>query len=148
MSVIIGIDPGKQGAAVALAENGGVLGVVDFAVAIEGFQQFLADYSDRAVVWIEKVHASPQMGLASAFKFGVQFGFVCASCEAHGLPVNFVTPMGWQKPLMIPARSKVGAHRHKALLKQAALEMFPGVPWTLRTCDAALIAGYGLRHTK
>jgi len=67
-------------------------------------QQAIKKYGLRYAV-IEQVSSSPQMGIASSFKFGQGYGEVLGVLEALGLVVHFVHPSLW-KPHMQLSRDK------------------------------------------
>ncbi len=67
-------------------------------------QQAIKKYALRYAV-IEQVASSPQMGVASSFKFGQGYGEVLGVLEALGLIVHFVHPALW-KPHMGLSRDK------------------------------------------
>jgi hypothetical protein len=140
---IISIDPGASGAVVIRSSDGPILEVAKF----EGWETV-----HRAIVratrspsgscgvaaLIERVWASPVMGVSSAFAFGENYGTWIGALRASAIKVYSVTPQTWQKSLRIEA---VGPAR-KAALCAAAKVMFPGEKVTLKTADALLISEY------
>lgn len=95
---------------------------------------------------IEKVSSSPQMGVVSAFTFGMGHGKLLMALTAAGIPFEEVTPQVWQKGLKIPQRGKTEEKTaFKNRLRQRCQQLFPDVSVTLATCDALLIAEYGRR---
>jgi hypothetical protein len=98
------------------------------------------------VAVIERVWASPVMGVSAAFAFGGNyFGWVMA-LKASGIPVLAVTPQQWQK-VAAPQISEQGADRKRALRALAA-ERFPDLKVTLATADALLISEYALAQLR
>lgn len=146
MNYLIGIDPGKGGASVVLSVEGVVRDIFEFSKGGEsGFLEFARVWSDKgALAVMEKVSAMPKQGVASTFKFGDNTGFLRGVVMGNGIPLELVLPATWQKGLMLP---KVPTKtKHKANLKDVAARVYPGHKWTLATCDAFLIARWGLEH--
>lgn len=144
--MIIGIDPGKNG---AIATLDGV------AVAVLAK---LGKYTDKEVLtWLkeaieeagtpprcalEKVSSSPQMGVVSSFSFGREFGRLQAILAALTIDTRLVSPQRWQKSLGCMSGGD------KNVTKQKAMELFPDQKVTHVTADALLIAEYCRRNEK
>lgn len=140
-----GVDPGKGGAVVALADgritfckNAGT--EHDTARFILGLME--ANWGCDAFAMIERVSAHPKEGVHSVFEFGRSYGFLRGCLVAAGVPFEEVTPAVWQRAVGI---LKVGGesgtekkNRHKACAQQ----LFPGITVTHATADALLIAEY------
>lgn len=139
----LGIDPGVSGG----------LGIVDeFGQHVAAFR--LKDATDRDVwEWfetntstaeirgcMEKVSASPQMGVVSAFTFGNGNGFLRGLLVASAIPFDMVTPQRWQKELNCLSRGD------KNVTKARAQQLWPGVKITHGVADCLLIAEYGRRQ--
>ncbi len=139
---VIGIDPGKNGA-FAVIENGVLCSVFAFtkhersAIARAIYQQ------KPEIFFIEKVNASPQQGVVSAFSFGRNAECVECAATLTEIPVKLVKPVEWQS-----AVGKLSGGDKKTLL-QRAKELHPeGVGSkmiTRDTADAVLIAHYGYK---
>ena len=86
---IIGIDPGKSGAA-AFIEDGQLTVVRKFDSNIDRCRN-LASCSPDAF-FIERVTASPQMGVVSAFTFGKWAESVECAAVVSGAPLYMVRP--------------------------------------------------------
>ena len=87
--------------------------------------------------------AFPTDGRVGSFSFGENYGQWQGILASYELDPMYVTPKTWQthfdikKGLPKPVRKKI--------LKQMAIEKCPGIKRiTLKTCDALLIAIYGL----
>jgi hypothetical protein len=132
--VFLGIDPGVGGGIACLDEAGGVV----FAVAMPESDHDLFAYLDgrvgRAV--LEKVHSSPQMGVASSFTFGVQFGRCRMALAAAAIPFDLVSPQKWQRLL------NCFSEGDKAVTKIRAAQLFPGLKVTHAIADCLLLAEY------
>lgn len=84
----IGIDPGKSGAIAVLSAIGLLWQKLDATEA--DVSDFLNAHAVEAkFALIEKVSASPQMGVCSAFTFGRSFGFFDWHIDRASRPVRF-----------------------------------------------------------
>jgi hypothetical protein len=93
------------------------------------------------VVLIEEVHASPVMGISSAFTFGREFERWLTAAGILGIPIYGVTPQQWQRGL--PLTGDPG--NRKAALSALAKDSYRHLTGiTLATCDALLISGFGV----
>jgi len=105
---VIGIDPGRTGAAVVVSvetlrplkwftfDVGGPWGCLDKLTAVYNIHEL--------TVFIEKVGASPQMGVVSAFSFGKSFGELLGYLAAYEVFPTQVAPQTWQTVVDIPAK--------------------------------------------
>lgn len=108
MIAYLGIDPGVKGACAVIYEPSGVAEVYDYGSAEDLLLlQALAEamWCQALYVLIERVHSTPQMGVASSFKFGANFGEWCGRLEALGIPYDYVAPGAWQR-VMFKAMTK------------------------------------------
>ena len=141
----MGIDPGQSGSIAVIRSTGSVVQLMPMpATERDVFDsiKYLAEDSVNAV--IEKVHAMPQQGVSSTFKFGVGYGGLRMALIAAGIPFDEVTPMKWQKALGVVKRNTKTESKndHKKKLLQKAQQLFPGIKITLKTADSLLIAEY------
>ena len=90
-------------------------------------------------IYLEQVHAMPNDGRSSAFKFGVNYGMWFGITANY--KVNLVTPQKWQSHYgQLPKDKSL----RKRKLKEMAIEIVNNdVKPTLCTSDAILIANYG-----
>ena len=108
---------------------------------IDSVEELASEGVDAA--FIEKVNAFPGQGIASTWKFAQNYGFERGVIRILKIPLHEVRPQVWQKGLGIPqVKEKT---KRKAALKDTAGRLFPSMKWTLKTCDAALIALYGAK---
>ena len=142
----IGIDPGKSGG-IAVITNETVKvhpcpqTVDDMATLIGICLNDVAAY--RVRVFLEKVWAFPTDGRAGSFVFGQNFGHWQGILASHEIKPVLVTPKTWQSHFEI--KKGLTKNIRKKLLKQMAIERCPSVKRiTLKTCDALLIAIYGV----
>lgn len=137
MFYIIGIDPGINGAVCIMP-----IQAEPNIYAIKPFSRPLPLPRDltNAICFIESVHSSPLMGVASAFTFGENFGFWQGRIEAaNPFSLTFVQPALWQRALGIPVKSS------KKDLVAIAKQISKDKNINYKTADAFLIAEYGRR---
>lgn len=154
MDAVIGIDPGKTGAAVLLV-NGNWAGHVDFTdgPSVAGMiKMWCSVYPVRHIV-LEQVHAMPPRrdvmggqrvaGTKSMFTFGENFGWWQGLLDALAPEYNF----SWS--MVLPRRWQVGLVPKKASATDkpgltVARRMWPDAPLGRKKdhnrADAALIA--------
>lgn len=112
--IVIGIDPGLNGALCLFAPEHGIIELTDmpvFKVAVGGKLRArldlagLRDLLDGWRAWgpacvvVEDVGARP--GQSGMFTFGYVQGAIEATCMCHGLHVERVTPKVWKKALRV-----------------------------------------------
>lgn len=95
--------------------------------------------------YVELVHASPGMGVVSAFSFGHGAGVIDAVIDVAKVPMQRVSPNWWKQ--------RMGVTRDKAETQEAATRIFgTDKYWPLRKhnglAEAALIALWGAREGK
>ena len=142
----IGIDPGKSGGVAVLTDETAKVypcprTVKDMAILIGMCLSDVAAYRTR--VFLEKVWAFPTDARSRAFIFGENYGQWQGILASHELAPVLVTPKTWQAHFEI----KKGLPKpiRKKMMKQMAIERCPEIKRiTLKTCDALLIAIYGL----
>ena len=100
--MIIGVDPGKTGGFVVAGQGHGppVIVKVQKFKGMETSEMGFALYSaicqyKPEVVCIEKVHASPRMGVASAFTFGQCYETLCTAARISGTKTLHKSPQEW-----------------------------------------------------
>lgn len=146
---ILGIDPGVEGALAFIDPVACTLRVEDMptytltkqktkryvdAVLLGGFLR----HRNIAHAFVEDVHASPQMGVVSAFSFGEGYGAVKGALAALAVPLDKVPPAEWKKQMRAP--------RDKKESRARALELMPSCAAMLKRPDraeAAMIAMFG-----
>jgi Holliday junction resolvasome RuvABC endonuclease subunit len=139
----IGIDPGKNGGIAVLKD--GMAHTLSRLGRFDDYQisEWLYELSDEErpnLCIIEKVHSSPQMGVVSAFSFGVEYGRMKALCH-YGMSLFCeVSPQRWQKSMGCMTKGD------KNVTKDLAQELFPDVHVTHANADALLIAEYCRRN--
>lgn len=145
----LGIDPGKSGAITVIDwwEKDSLLGkstetTITSCKLTEtelDIWKWLENNVDvlNAVATIENVHSMPKQGVASAFTFGKNFGFLIGLLTASSIPYKFVTPQKWQKGMQCMTGGD------KNISKAAAQRLWPRIKMTHAIADSLLIAEYG-----
>ena len=146
MTLIIGIDPGQSG--------GIAWWTTDIGMSVTPMPETERDIYDTLshlfelgyeydsglkFAYLEQVHSMPKQGVASTFKFGMNYGFLRACLMGNGMPFETVTPQKWQKALGCLSKGD------KNVTKRKAQELFPHNKVTHKTADALLICEYGRR---
>lgn len=157
MSAVIGIDPGLSGALARYDLETTALLVEDMPVFKIGSKTVidalglarLIDVwgADQGVVaFLEFVASSPQMGVASAFKFGEGCGIVKGVLAANFVRVESVTPPAWKRAM--------GVKADKDGCRAVAAQRFPRQSGLFARkkddgrAEAALIALYGAQQAQ
>tara|TARA_B100000963_G_scaffold344454_1_gene347317 strand:- start:402 stop:896 length:495 start_codon:yes stop_codon:yes gene_type:complete len=152
--IIIGIDPGLNGA-LAILEQKKVIKLFDMPVMAEGkknkrqlnsaqlvhiIKNNTTNLADTVVV-VEQVNAMPGQGVTSMFNFGQTFGAIKGVCAALELPIFFVRPSKWKKHFELINASK-DASRTKAIQIYPNLSNELSKKKDVNKSDALLIALY------
>lgn len=155
--IVLGIDPGLDGAACRLAPDGGVdlydmptltiaggksnqreLAIADIRGWLHG-----ASCDGRTIAYLESVHAMPGQGVRSMFTMGHGLGVWEGLLAGMEIPYVKVTPQRWKKALMD------GMGKDKDAARLVALRRYPQLAGHLTRkkdhgrADALLIATYG-----
>ena len=159
MKIIIGIDPGLDGAVCILYENG----EIDFydtpTLEIKSGRKKKREYnvnemannmrislpmypSRDILVVLEKIHSMPGQGVRSMFSMGEGFGIWKGIIAGLNLSLELVTPQAWKKEMMD------GSGKDKDASRQKAIQLFPNIADKLSRkkdhgrADALLMAEY------
>lgn len=118
-------------------------------------EDILLSFEDDCIVTIEQVSSSPQMGVASAFNFGVSYGmalsafaFFARNTEEHTIRIVPALPAVWKRHMRVSAP---GASRTdmKKISRTAAAKLWPRAYKEFEMAkddgraEAALLAEYG-----
>jgi len=103
--------------------------------------------------YLENVHARPDEGVSSSFKFGIAFGSLLSLLAYKNIPYTLVSPVTWTKKVCIGAPAAMDTKDRSRLV---ASRLFPSVEFILSGCkkahmglvDSALIAYYGYIEEK
>jgi hypothetical protein len=141
MQKVIGVDPGKNGA-VAYISDGKLIDVVPFKKDIMNCRNYTQRVrSAEWTIFIEKVHASPQMGVISAFTFGKYAEAVETAAHLSNARYHIVKPATWQGAIGCFAKGDKGTLLSHA--KQLFPQMYKEKMFNRSSADAVLIAYYG-----
>lgn len=145
--MIIGIDPGANGAAICLGHKK--------AINVFRFKKFdchswyeLGQFLDQfkyydPKVYMEAVSAMPRDAKSTAFTFGKNTGIILGVIyTALEVTPTEVHSQKWQRHFGLGAKFESKTARKNAQ-KAKAQELFPNIKVTLDIADALLIAQYG-----
>lgn len=133
-AVVLGIDPGLNGAIAALSDRGEFEHVSDLPVIrdkslawIDGaqLQSTLIDIirGRDAIACVERVSAMPRQGVASSFQFGVVFGSVLSVLQAMQCRVELVTPAVWKRSHGLSSDKNASLYKARLMFPQADLRL-------------------------
>lgn len=133
--IYIGIDPGKSGS-IAFLHKANAWTIPTDSTHRDLWQslQDAASIAPIKFALIERVSASPQMGVVSAFTFGQSYGALEMLLACAGVPFERVTPVTWQNAM----KCRTGGNKN--ISKARAQELFPKIKITHKNADALLIA--------
>lgn len=131
--IYYGIDPGRNGGIAVLNEVGLVFEAIPMPVTERDLLDACSRYTP-ARGYLEKVSASPQMGVTSAFTFGRGFGRLEMALTAARMSFDEVTPQRWQAAMQCLSGGD------KNVTKRRAQQLFPDLVVTHKTADALLLA--------
>ena len=156
--IIIGIDPGLDGAIAAIDTNQTFAAVFDMptlelksgkkrkrTIDCHNVVKILTDLSDgeHCRAFLELVHSMPGQGVRSMFTMGQTFGALKMALTALKIPFEEVTPQRWKKEILHGTMKDKDASRYKAQ------QLFPSVELSRKKdhnrADALLIAEFGRR---
>ena len=166
--IIIGIDPGLEGALTAMDQNGEILECIDMPVIQIGERVSKKKNKDGVKIktpinvvsgvgiysffykwkpddaYLEKVHSMPKQGVASSFTFGDTYGVARGAAEVYlGRLPKAVTPSAWKEAAGLIALDK-DASRRLALRMWPYTEAQLKFKYNVDRADSMLIARYGL----
>lgn len=142
MTTIIGLDPGKSGGIAVLREGLAPMAfkMPDTESDIYHLLSGIERADGRVVAYIENVHSSPQMGVKSAFTFGMGYGGLRMALMCLGIPFTEISPGKWQREMHCSSKGD------KNVTKARAQQLFPSLRITHWGADALLIAAYGFQQ--
>ena len=115
----------------------------------------LADYldPDDAVAYVERAHASPRMGVSSAFAFGECLGLVVGILAHLAVPIHFVNPEQWKRGMGLTKKGSRELGRNEERDKHPSIDLarklYPALHQQLNyakhdgRAEALLIAHWG-----
>lgn len=149
----IGVDPGKAGGIALVEENDPHTSVNAIAWKMPETERDVFDLlselvarGDVRAAYIEKVASSPQMGVASAFTFGMGYGAIRMALIAANIPFELVAAGVWQRTMGCIMKGNTELGKNKNITKARAQQLFPDLKITHALADSLLIAEYGRRQ--
>lgn len=142
--IILGIDPGKNGALALLDTDARRVTVHDMPGTTAELHELVAGLPPIRVCVLEKLHAGPSMGRTTVATMFEGYGVLKGALAWRSIPVRDVRPGKW-KP-------SIGVSADKNSSRQKASEVFPDdAPLFARVKDdgraeASLLALYGLEQ--
>ena len=154
--LVIGIDPGASGGIAwqLLGDPTPSAGAVKMPREEAGVTHVLRQLIGDHRTWyayLERVGATPQMGVCSSFTFGRGYGFLRGTLLALGIPFEDVTPQRWQSDFGLRmtgkklGKSDTAKHNQ---IKAKAQEMFPVLQVNHHKAAALLISEWGARQQR
>ena len=144
MTLILGIDPGINGAAALLRVEAGAIAQCFIEAWTIEHQRPLALAARARLIVVEAQHASPQQGVRSAFALGLAYGGVRGALAGLNHPwVEYVQPAVWRGSYGLSggaAGKQAGIALARDVLQQ------PERVLTHDEADAVLLAWYGWRN--
>lgn len=139
--IVLGIDPGKQGAFAVYDTAEHVVETYDMPDTIDGRRDLLSRIGLVNVAWVERPFYPRQIGVKHVATIAEAYGILLACLHFAGIPTRLVDPSVWKKHLRLGS--------DKAASRQLASLTWPDCAdqWRLAKHDgraeAALIAFYG-----
>lgn len=144
MTLILGIDPGVNGAAALIRVEAGAIAQCFIEAWTIEHQRPLALAPQARLIVVEAQHASPQMGVRSAFALGLAYGGVRGMVAASGhQAVVYVQPAVWRGSYGLGGGA-AGKAAGVAMAREVLRE--PERPLTHDEADAVLLAWWGWRN--
>lgn len=151
--IVLGIDPGKSGGIAwqKLGERSSATALPFPATEAEMrglLRSILEQDAINVLAFIERVGATPQMGVSSAFTFGRGYGFLRGLLIGMAIPFEEVSPQKWQGDFGLRMGKKLAqrdSEKHNQI-KGKAEQLFPWVKMTHAKSAALLICEYGARQ--
>lgn len=143
--LLCGIDPGKSGG-IALLDEGAI---IDKALLSDVTpRKWLLDRKCQ-IVYIEQAQSFPKQGIASAFNYGRDYGYLLGTLAGSGIALHLVRPAVWARRVHTMA-PKIDDAKERSLW--CARHLWPAQDWLATPkstkphdglIDAALIAYFG-----
>ena len=134
----IGIDPGVSGGIAIL--TGRKSEIYKCPATVRDMADILEPYRNKqdVSVGLERVHSMPGQGVASTFKFGMNYGQWLGILASMSIPYKLIQPYTWMKYYSYPKDRK----DRKNYFKNVAQQRVPLLKVTLAHAAARLIAYY------
>lgn len=128
--MILGIDPGLDGAIATLTPDGDLVAMEDMPSIADGAKGrralnapllwHLIAQSHTTIAYCELVGPRPTDGVVGAFGFGRSRGILEGVLAAAGIPVVLIAPPVWKRTHGIPAGKE-----HKDMARARAIARWP-----------------------
>ena len=141
--MILGIDPGKQGALALLDTEANSVETWPMPATTRELHDLIAGLPKVYIAAVEKPFVLQKQGAPNAFTIGLNYGILTGALAWRSIPFREVRSNEWKPAMSVPADKKAA--------RQVASQMFPDCAdqWKLAKHDgraeAALIAVYGTR---
>jgi hypothetical protein len=146
--IYLGIDPGSSTGALAVLRGShlqihGIGKLTEKQIERIFYEAYLdKGFNTEIFAVIERVHAMKGQGVASTFKFGMNYGFLRACLVANRIPFQDALPKTWQKYYSMGKKKNETNPQWKLRLLGVAQNLFPGVDIPLYAADAVLISHF------
>jgi hypothetical protein len=152
---VIGLDPGTSGG-IAWSAKGSMSakkldGLTEYDV--RGLLIGLVEEYDSVHAYLEVVgpnriakEGERRQGASGMFTFGRSYGFLRGVLVGLAISFEDVRPVVWQRTVGIGSVAEETTAEKKRRHRAKAQQYWPKLKVTLNTCDALLIAEYGLRQ--
>lgn len=151
--MILGIDPGKNGALCFYYNDKEFhLYKMPQVYAINELQSIFNAEGIPEVVYIEKAQSMPKQGVKSMFEYGKHYGWLIGILQQMSFKVIEVPPQTWCKVAHAGVTQYTGAGSGKRKSLEASMKLFPGYDFRASEksskphdgyIDAVLISYYG-----
>lgn len=139
--IILGIDPGKNGAFAVYDTTEHLVDTYDMPDTIDGRRELLSRIGLVSIAWVERPFYPPKIGVRHVATIAEGFGILLACLSFAGIPTRLVDPSVWKKHLRLGS-DKAGSRSLASLTWPDCADQ-----WRLARHDgraeAALIALYG-----
>lgn len=146
MSILLGIDPGRNGALAVFDTETMRVDCHDMPDTTAGVHDLIAGLPLIKVCTLEKPFYPQMIGITNAVKIAEAFGILRGALQWRDIPVREVRPSEWKRALNLSS--------HKAASREKAGQFFPDDAHLFARvkddgrAEAALLAWYGLRWAK
>ena len=144
--ILLGIDPGKQGALALLDTETNRVTTHDMPGTTRELHDLIAGFPIIRIAVVEKPFYPPKNGTANAGKKGEAYGTLIGALEWRDIPFREVRPEEWKRSLNVPTDKNASRQRANQFFPDDA-DQWPLVKHDGRA-EASLIAWYALRWAK
>lgn len=155
-SLILGVDPGINGGLALLSMENKLITTIKIPIWAPKTKKeidtlainlFFARWAmEIGLMVIEDVHAYPDQGVTSVFRFGEAKGILIGLAAAYLIPIVKIAPVVW--------KSDLGLSQDKSRSLSAASRLWPNFSHEFKLkkdadkAEAALIAYFAAKHVK